>query len=878
MKIRRKHIFSCVCSLLASLAVYAQELPLLPSDPAVTQGVLPNGMSYYIASNTSSKGMADFALVQKTGTRTGDGPDRQAISVAKDAMTALPRLRSGSPQSFLTSHGVTPGRDGFVKVTENATVFLFDNVIISRNASVLDSTLLVLLDIVDRVSTTEDGYVRRWYSPSDQAVIVAGDVDPKSVVEKLRYMSLMTPPHESLPREEYVWEDVDTMTYVTTRDTLRNIATITATWRSPRTPREYMNTVQPAIYDMFVGELGHIAAQRISRVLHGMDIPVAAVSHKHVNSVESLADEQFMMSVSVAPEHAHEAAGALAHELAALDAGNASVEEFREARRAYFDAMKEEDRKPLRRNSDYVDRCVSAFLYNATLASQKEKLVFHSSRNLEDTTEMRLFNGIVSALMDSTRNLTLEYRQGRLQNDTSGIRQVFDSTWRKGYACRSDRKPDSLIKVQLPGPGPKARLRSTEVEPMSGGQIWTFSNGFKIIYRKMSAYDNVYYSLALNGGTGSIKDLEDGEGAYMSDYLGLCRIGGVPGSGFRKFLGSEGMTMDSEVSLTGMKISGHAPEDKVETMIRSLLAVLNSRSHDEKEFDYYVRTENLRHEILKGSVEERTAAIDSIMCPDYIYSSHKATGKLTTALGAKADAYYERQSSKVNDGVLVLVGDLDEVALKKILTTYAGAFRTTGKAFPRPLVRYQPVSGWSTYTMTGDVNSVDIVMSAPLTLTSDNIMAASVASLILRQSLSEAIVSTGMYLRLKYRFDIYPQERLSVMVSLNEAYKDGFSSDTHLTGPIDALRKVRNSISDLARTPVSASDLAAYKSLLKERLKFETEDPRYWTDAIAMRYTDGKDFTTGAAARIDAVTVDKVKAILASLNEGCKIEYTIRKR
>lgn len=880
MKIRTEQILLTLWTLLTAFAVSAQDLPLLPSDPAVSQGVLPNGAAYYIVKNSTTKGTADFALVQKTGTKTDKDTlsAGKAVVTAKDALARLPRLGGSSPQGFMTSHGVTPGKDGFVKVSENATVFLFDNVMLSKNATVLDSTLLVLLDIMDRASYSEDEYVAKWYTPADQAIIVAGDVDSKSVAEKLKYMSFMIPAGKSLPREQYTWQDRDTALFTTSRDDVRNIATVSTTWRSARTPREYMNTVQPAIYDMFVGELGAIAVSRIRERLRSEDIPVADVSYKHINSIQSLDDEHFTVSVSVAPEHISAAASALASAMASLDAGNVALGEFKEARRGYLDALTLEDRKPLKSNSDYVERCVSAFLYNGTLASQKEKLAFHTSRNLADTTELRLFNGIVSALLDSTKNLTIDYVQGRFQDASPDVKAVFDSTWRADFV-RLTQTQDAGIKVpELPGPGEKVKLRLTKTEPMSGGQMWTFTNGFRVLYKKMAAYDNIYYSLVMNNGYSSIRDLEEGEGAYMSDYLGLCRVGGLNNLEFKHFLASEGITMQSDVALSGTKVSGSAPEDKAELLVRLLLAVMNGREHDEEAFEYYVRKENLRHEYVKGSVEERIAAIDSIMCPDYIYSCRKASGKLSTALGKKADDFYGRLSGKMNDGVLVLVGDVDEVMLKKVLTTYVGGFRTTERAFGRPSVRYQPVSGWSTYTIEGDVNSVDIVMSAPLTMTADNRMAAIIASRVLKQTLSEAIVGTGMYLRLSFDFGVYPQERFNVMISLNEAYKDGFSSESQLSGPIMAMVLLRGALADLAQTSVSQADLNAYKTMLKERMSLEMTDPQYWTRVMADRFINGKDFTTGYKERIDAVTVDKVKTILTSLNEGCKIEYTIRKK
>ena len=76
---------------------------------------------------------------------------------------------------------------------------------------------------------------------------------------------------------------------------------------------------------------------------------------------------------------------------------------------------------------------------------------------------------------------------------------------------------------------------------------------------------------------------------------------------------------------------------------------------------------------------------------------------------------------------------------------------------------------------------------------------------------------------------------------------------------------------------VSDKDVAKYKSLLKGRLALEMKQPQYWTRAVAMRYMDGKDFTSGYEARIDAVTADKVRSILVSLTDASRVEYIIKK-
>ena len=88
-------------ALLLSITMPAQDIPSLPSDKAVTSGVLPNGMAYYLVSNKASLGRADFALVQKTGTDNRvDTSALDPLHVAKSALTSLQRINGTSPQTF----------------------------------------------------------------------------------------------------------------------------------------------------------------------------------------------------------------------------------------------------------------------------------------------------------------------------------------------------------------------------------------------------------------------------------------------------------------------------------------------------------------------------------------------------------------------------------------------------------------------------------------------------------------------------------------------------------------------------------------------------------------------------------------------------------
>jgi zinc protease len=856
--------------------MHAQELPLMPSDPSVSAGVLPNGMSYYLVENHTSKGLADFALVQKTGSETvPSGEHELPTKVAKDALAALPHLKSGSTQSYLARHGVVPGKNGFVRVSENATIFHFADMAVSSDNVALDSTLLVLFDIAGRGMAADDAFLKKWYSSADQAIVVSGDIQPAAIEQKLRLLSMMITAGKSEVRDDYVWQDTEEPVYECAPYYAKNLANVTATWISPRTPKEYMNTVQPAIFQMFVSELGIIAQERLKQRLRLENVPVAEVSYRHINTVKSLGDESFNVSVTVPSEYAELAVKALAEVMSSLDAGGTAVHELEMAKRRYAAMVRTRSNEVIRSNSEYVERCASAFLHNAPLSSDKEVLSFLMSRDIDIVTELKLFNAVVSALLDGKRNLTVECRAGGDSNMSSPyLEELFSSAWAKGTDHECKAPVDS---IPFPAAGLKIKIKSAKREHMSGGEIWTFENGFRVVYKRHDTGQRLHYSLALNGGYGNIKDLSKGEGAYMTDYLKLCKVSGMSAEEFRQTLDAENMTLNQEVNISNTLISGSVPESKVELLMRVLLAVANESEPDPEAYEYYKICVDAKHEYLKGSVSDRIAAIDSVMCPDYIYSSIKTPGKLTAEFPSKANEFLKAQSEKMNDGLLVLVGNIEESRLRKLLQMYVGEFRTTDRSYPRTVVSYQPVSGASIYTVKGRENSADVAMSVRLSLTADNYMASNIASEILKRYVAEALEGTGTYIRLSHNCRIYPQERFNVFLTLEEASTDGFATGTELAGFDEALNRLRRALNDISSMEISDEVLSMYKEILKGHIALTSAGPEYWTHALAMRYLDGKDLTTGYAAKIDAVSAAKVKSILSQLTASTKVEYITRK-
>ena len=848
MKLGLRQILATIPALFLAMLAAAQELPVMPSDPAVSSGVLPNGMSYYIASDSSEKGLADFALIQKTGSENVQDSTvahGYAGIVARDALSSLPRLRSSSSQAFFRRHGSVPGKDGYVSVSKDATIYRFPNVRLSDGKAVLDSALMVLLDISDRGGFTDDEYRRQWYAPADQAVVVAGDVDAKAVLARLEAMSYMLPSASSRDRIDVYVPDSSGVR-VADIGVGEQLREITMDWVSKRVPREYMRTVQPVIFDMVLDVLGKVLERRMRAALETEDIAAADVSCFHRRSDEGLWDDVFTLSVSVHPEQEAVTRKLMTGVVGSIDSDGIGLTEFLHAEADFMDECKRKTYPGMIGKEYYVQRCISAFLYDSYLSSPAQILAFHTSRQVEDSVRCRLFNNVAAALISPL--------------DDEGIPFVFNP-----LPVVSD--------LDLPEPGVKVKIKSTKKDHLSGGSVWTFSNGFKVVYRHMPSSKDVYYTLALNGGYSSIHGLGAGEGAFVSDVFRLSRIAGVKGEDFFNALRKEGVVMDPVVTMSNILVEGHLPKDRIELLLQSLLALADTRSDMKEAFPYYRKSEEAALEHPKLFHAARMTAIDSIMCPGYRYSPYKSKGALTSSFLTKASAFVDEQMKKMNDGLLVIVGNIDEDSLKQTLMQYVGGFRVSDIPAKRPVIRYQPVSGWSTYTVKGTGDAVDVALSARMPLTSVNYLSACIAVMALERDLTEALADSGVTFEVMFNCRIYPEERVNVLISVYGADPQGFAWGMEEKSPIDVLSEVRTALSGLALREISDDQFKQYKAYLKNHMDVQMNDPLYWVDAITVRHLDGKDLTTRYATNIDALSKNDVKKILSLIDKGCKIEY-----
>ena len=824
MSSRQLHILLSLAFLTFSIIMPAQPLPSLPVDSKIQKGTLRCGVAYYMVKNDDVKGYADFAVV-----RRGEAPDGASIDPAD--------------RRFLSRSGIGPRPGGYFQDNDGSTVLHLDRVPVF-DPNVLDSTLLV-------------SFAQVAASRADEAVIVSGDIDLVELKKKMDIFSMMVPQHfvESSRGPDYVWEPSVMPSIVFTPLSGGDRGTVRVAYASARTPQEQMNTAQALVMGIFSREFQTIAAHRIHRNLRDAGIPYGKLDLHYLNSTETGGDEEYAVEVHTDKEHLEAAMKTVSGTLAGLDEFGVTVEEFQDAKRSMMGEMLRRGSAPLS-NRQYVDRCVAHFLYGANLAPYQEETRLFARKNVADSTETRLFNQFVTSLLSQLSNLTLEYRAplDSLDEDNAlfqyNLAYLYGSTFQeaKDYSWQRDT---SGLEVQCP----KVKIKETKPESISGGTLWTFSNGVRVTYKQVPGIGTFHYALLLGGGLSGVTSLVEGEGGYFGDMLSLYDAGGLSAPDFRDHLAVNGIEMDTDVALTFTSIHGSAPKDKLPTLMKALLALANRRTVNRGEFEIYLRN-------AAWAREPMADRLYSLMYPGFTYTSKKYVDALRQSTQVKADQFYESRFSRVNDGMLVLAGDLDEATVKRILLRYVGGFRTQRGIAPRKTLRYQPRAGTVTKSGTDGEKGVYVRLDAEYPLSGVNYVMAGVAAEVLRCSLVESLDGTGLSVSVDCGFHSYPQERLWMQVNCQGP------------GARDALNAIHTGIRKASRT-VSAKDLNAWKAMVLADISRELSEPATVVESVVARYGIGKDLVSHYKESVNGITAARLSDMLSSLSAGSAAEYIV---
>lgn len=832
-----KYLVLTLCALLSfSRMVPAQtQLPPLPMDSRIQKGTLGCGVSYYMVTDPTVKGYADVAIVQR------DEP----LSAAK---------RSTLSSRILSRLSIAPGPEGYLSDVDGSTVYHFCHVPFYR-AEALDSTLLYTFSLVAQ-------------SKAQQAVIVSGDIDAPELKKKLDIFSMLVPRMlvKTNHQPDYVWEPSPAPSVQFYPD---GSARVSISYDGARIPFAYMNTAQALVTDLFGMEFQVLLQHRLERNFRAAGIPYGSIDFHSLRSADYGDDERYTVSMRVAPENLHQTMRLMSNTIAEMDAVGVSPEEFAEAKKVLMPTI---HRKWVSTPApgSLVNRCVAHFLYGANLAPYEETVRLFSRKNISDSLETRLFNRFADALLEQLSNLTLEYRQAPDSLDKDEELFYYNLSYLYGSVVRSstDYRWHGADTLGLKESCPRVRVKNERKEPVTGGTVWTFSNGMRVIFKQVPRTGIFNYELQLNGGLAQIDNLNEGEGGYLGDLLSLYDAAGLPSWHFREVLEVGGVSMDARVDLNNMAVSGVAPSSQLTLLLKSLLEVANHGKLNKDACEAY-----RQQQLLQETGTDQ--ALTLLLTPGYRYTDVRIPSALSAETWEKAEKFYADRFARMNDGVLILSGDLNEVGVKKLLCQYLGGFRVQKGVTPRRPVEYPLYTGTRMVTETGPEKGIYMLMEAEYPVTTTHFYTAYVAEDYLQKCLTERLVKYGFSSKVEVVPMVHPRERFQVRISCRPLSLENVPADVDEISAQRALSAVRSAIKEASTELARPADIAQWKDKLGNVVERAMGSSSGFVTTLHIRYAWNKDVTSRYKEGIAVITPEDVRSFLAAMADGGRIEYLV---
>lgn len=509
-----------------------KSLPNLTPDPAIEKGQLPNGLTYYFASNKYSVNEASYALVQKKDAAI---PEWQLRNTARQSFDDV-RYGKVTLADFLGRHGILPSAKGYIRCAKGSIIYSFDKVSSARGEYVVDTVLLSIFSLAQTASI-------QGQPSSSQAIVIAGDFNKQEMLSRMKLLCLINPyvPGQ-VQYPEYESDDSEITSAIEARGGA--VSRVSVQWKGSRVPEKFMETVFPVISDKLSGEFEMILHNRLDASFAGKDV---WFDFRHYGSADGLCDETVSLTLHCPGSERENVKDILKTELDRLYTYGVVDEEYTSVRDAYGHIWKKRAVR-LQPNELYLSRCISSFLYGSSLANDSERMA-RVYRNLPDSTQTRLFNRYLKGMLKQSSKVDATLSAASLIMPRSKVAEILAS---------------HEVPVVLKAP-------KNREEYITGGTMWTYSNGVNVIYKEMPTDGICYFAYAVKGGR---------QWAKSENFKS---IKGIDESSFNNYLASAGLDLKTGITPTDVRFNGTVPSVSMEGIF-PVFAAISDKAENEKVF------------------------------------------------------------------------------------------------------------------------------------------------------------------------------------------------------------------------------------------------------------------------------------------------------
>jgi zinc protease len=709
-------------------AVQAARLDqVVPVDPLITVGTLPNGFRYYIRENRQPQARAELRLAVKAGSVLEDEDQRgMAHFVEHMAFNGTRNFPGNAVGTFMQSLGVRFGAHVNAHTSFDETVYELQ--IPTDNPAVLDRSLLILEDFArnvtfdpreidqergvileewrlglgageriqnaqfplllkgsryaDRLPIGNPDIIRNvnhdrlkqfytdWYRPDLMAVVAVGDFKKADVEFQIRahFGSIPAPPSPR-PRPTFTVPDQTATAYSVITDPEATSTRISAT--NTTAAREQM-TIGSYRQHMVEQLFAAMVSARLDEISQAPNAPFLGAQTDRSLFVRTI--EVTSLDAIVARGNVERGLSALVTELARVARFGFTAPELNRMKlnlqRGLERAVVEKDKSP---SGPLADEFIRNFILDEPIPG----IVYEYGLNQRFLPEITLaeVNSVAKNWMTDRNRLVAisapENDKATLPNAVAlaGVISTTDTERLTAYVDTTSNKP---LLASLPTAGAVANTSTTDT---LGITEWRLSNGVRVVLKPTTfKQDEIIFRAVSPGGTSLASD-EDFVPAETADaVIAQGGLGGFSRLDLDKVLAGTTASVRADIGPTDEGLVGSSARKDLETMFQLIYLTFTAPRADPVAFK--VMTEQLK--VTLANQEAQPDALFDRALDAALSQNHPRAQPLTPATVDRMNldrslAFYKDRFADASDFLFVFVGSFDLQTMRPLVEKYLGS-------------------------------------------------------------------------------------------------------------------------------------------------------------------------------------------------------------
>ena len=729
---------------------------VVPVDPLITVGQLPNGLRYYIRENRQPQARAELRLAVNAGSVLED-EDQRGLAHFVEHMSFNGTLHFPGQDipNFMQSLGVRFGAHVNAHTSFDETVYELQ--IPTGNAAVIDRSLLILEDWAHNVSfdpveiDKERGVILEewrlglgaderiqdkqfplllkgsryqerlpigkpeiiqnvnhdrlkqfytdWYRPDLMAVVAVGDFDKATIEAQIKshFASIPAAPSPK-PRPAYAVPDQPGTAYSTITDPEATATRISVSSKMAARPQETIGAYRQHMVErlfaaMLSARLDEIARQQGAPLLRAQSYRGLFVRTEEITSLDAL----------VASGGVERGLGALFTEVTRVARfGFTATELSREKlnlQRGLQRSVIEKDKSP---SGPLADEFVRNFIQAEPIPG----IVYEFGLNQRFLPEITLdeVNSLARDWMPDRNRLVAitapEKDRASLPSEAT-LAAVISAAATAPVTAYVDTVSTQPLLARLPSAGAVA---ATAANAALGITEWRLSNGVRVLLKPtMFQQDEILFRAISPGGTSLAPDQDYIAAATADAVVAQGGLGALSMLDLDKALAGTTAVVRANIGDTEEGLVGGASRKDLETMFQLIYLTFTAPRADPVAFR--VMSDQLKVALANRETTPDAVfdeALDVALGQNHVRAQPLTPARLSQMSLDKSLAFYKDRFADASDFMFVFVGSFDLPTIKPLVERYLGslpalhrteAARDVGMHPPSGVVEKQVTSG-----------------------------------------------------------------------------------------------------------------------------------------------------------------------------------------